>query len=68
MVVHVIPCSIIGTPPYVPDISSPTDVSNFDVDDLMEPRAAVNILILICTFFHIRNKYIRNMSSKESSP
>jgi len=29
-----------STPPYVPDISSPTDVSNFDVDDLMEPRAA----------------------------
>merc|ERR1712048_204014 len=26
------------TPPHVPDVSSSTDVSNFDVDDLMEPR------------------------------
>eukprot|EP00794_Sanderia_malayensis_P017614 gene17614-19368_t len=29
-----------STPPFLPEVSSPTDVSNFDVDDLMEPRAA----------------------------
>jgi len=29
------------TPPYVPDIDGPTDVSNFDVDDLMEAKNQV---------------------------
>lgn len=32
---------ILGTPPYVPELDGPTDVSNFDVDDLMEAKSQV---------------------------
>lgn len=28
-------------PPYVPELDGPTDVSNFDIDDLMEAKTQV---------------------------
>ena len=33
---------ISGTPPYVPELDGPTDVSNFDIDDLMEAKSQVS--------------------------
>ena len=29
-------------PPYVPELDGPTDVSNFDIDDLMEAKTQVS--------------------------
>ena len=38
--------NISGTPPYVPDLDGPADVSNFDVDDLMEAKPQVCLYII----------------------